>query len=153
MLFNVRTLRELKGYLGQEIGVSPWMEMTQARINDFAEVSEDRQWIHVDPDRAARGPLGGTVAHGFLLLSLLPHLLSGSPLFQMKKRMVVNYGLDRVRFVHPVKPGEKFRARGVLAEIRRKGLNRLLLKIEATVEIVGRDKPALVAEMLVMFFL
>ncbi len=145
--------RKLKALVGQELGLSDWLEMTQERIDAFAGVTEDRQWIHVDRERAARGPLRSTVAHGFLILSLLPHWLSAIPLFQTRFRMAVNYGLDRVRLVHPVRPGDRIRNRAVLRSVARKGFFRLLVKIENTVEIEKADKPALVAELLAMFFL
>jgi acyl dehydratase len=146
------SLRSLRPLVGREIAVSEWMTMAQERINRFAECTEDRQWIHVDEERARRGPLGGTVAHGFLLLSLLPHLTGRSPVFQMRARMFVNYGLDRVRFTSPVGPGARFRNRAVLKAIRRKGFRKFLLTIENTIEVEGRDKPAMIAELLVLVY-
>jgi len=147
------TPRRLKALVGQEIGVSEWFAVTQDRINAFAAATEDRQWIHIDRERAAAGPLHGTVAHGFLLVSLLPHLLAGLPLFQVKAKMLVNYGLDRVRFIRPVRSGERFRARAVLREIRRKGFRRLLLKLETTLEVEGGGRPAAVVDLLVLAML
>src|SRR5512137_2592639 len=93
------TPRKLKALVGREIGLSDWFPITQERVDAFAACTEDRQWIHVDRERAAEGPLGGTVAHGFLLLSLLPYWLSQSPLLRGGFRMAVNYGLNRVRFI------------------------------------------------------
>ena len=145
--------RGLKALIGTELHLSDWLAMTQDRIDAFAACSGDRQWIHVDRERAAAGPLQGTVAHGFLVLSLLTAWLQESALFQSRYRMAVNYGLDRVRFVHPVKPGQRIRMRAVLREVRRKGFFKLLLKIDCTVEIEGVEKPALVAELLGMIFL
>ncbi len=141
--------RHLKKMLGQEFCLSDWLTMTQDRINAFADCTEDHQWIHVDAERAARSPLRSTIAHGFLLLSLLPHFLSQSPLARIKVRMVFNYGLDRIRFIQPVKPGDRIRNRAVLKEIKRKGFRRWLVKIENTLEIDGNPKPALIAELLV----
>ncbi len=146
------TPRKLKSHLGKELGTSDWFVMTQARINAFAECTEDRQWIHVDPERAAKSRLGGTVAHGFLLLSLVAPLVQQLPLFQMKFKMAVNYGLDRVRFVHPVRPGARIRNRAVLKDIRKKGFRKVLLKIENTLEIEREEKPAMVAELLVLLY-
>ncbi|MDH7493066.1 MAG: MaoC family dehydratase [Candidatus Saccharicenans sp.] len=144
--------RLLKKMLGQEFCVSDWLTMTQDRINAFAECTEDRQWIHVDTERAARSPLKSTIAHGFLLLSLLPYFLAQSPLAKIKVKMVFNYGLDRIRFIQPVRPGDRLRNRAVLKEIRRKGFRRWLVKIENTLEIENCPKPALVAELLVFIF-
>lgn len=146
------TPRKLKSHLGKELGTSDWFVMTQARINAFAECTEDRQWIHVDPERAAKSRLGGTVAHGFLLLSLVAPLVQQLPLFQMKFKMAVNYGLDRVRFVHPVRPGARIRNRAVLKDIQKKGFRKVLLKIENTLEIEREEKPAMIAELLVLLY-
>jgi acyl dehydratase len=146
------SLRSLKPLVGQEIAVSEWMTMTQERIGLFAECTEDRQWIHVDPERARKGPLGGTVAHGFLLLALLPHLSRRNPVFQLDARMIVNYGLNRVRFTSPVGPGARFRNRAVLKSIRRKGFRKFLLTVENTMEVEGREKPAMVAELLALVY-
>jgi len=143
----------LKSFLGKELGVSDWLTISQDRINAFAACTEDRQWIHVDEEKACQGPLGSTVAHGFLVLSLLPHFHQHIPLFQRKFRMAVNYGLNRVRFVRPVKPGSRIRNRAVLKGFTRKGFFRMLLTIENTIEIEGEDKPALVAELLALIFL
>lgn len=126
--------------------------MTQERIDDFAECTEDRQWLHVDRERAAKGPLGGTVAHGFLLLSLLPHLAQRNTVFEMKSKMIVNYSLDRVRFINPVRPGARVRNRAVLRGVEKRGFRKVLVKIENTLEIEGADKPALVAELLALIY-
>jgi acyl dehydratase len=146
------TPRKLRSHLGKDLGTSDWLEMTQDRINAFADCTEDRQWIHVDPERAANSPLGGTVAHGFLLLSLIAPLVQQLPLFQMKFKMAVNYGLDRVRFIHPVRPGARIRNRAVLKDIQKKGFRKVLLKIENTLEIEGEKKLAMVAELLVLIY-
>lgn len=147
------TPRRLKALVGRELGVSDWFVVTQDRIDAFADATEDRQWIHVDRERAAAGPLRGTVAHGLLLVSLLPRLLGNAPAFRVKARMLVNYGLDRVRFITPVRPGSRIRARAVLREIRRKGFRRLLLKLETTLELEDCAKPAAVVDLLVLAIL
>ena len=144
--------RKLKKMLGEEICLSDWLTMTQERINAFADCTDDHQWIHVDVEKAARGPLKSTIAHGFLLLGLLPYFLSQSPLAKIKVKMLFNYGLDRIRFITPVRPGDRIRNRALLREIRRKGFKRWLVKIENTIEIEGNSKPALIAELLVFVF-
>jgi acyl dehydratase len=144
------TPKALKDLVGKEVGLSDWLVVTQDRVNAFAACTGDRQWIHVDRDRAAKGPLGGTVAHGFLLLSLLPQFLAESALFRRKCRMAVNYGLNRVRFVSPVLTGARVRNRAVLKEVARKGFRRMLVTVENTIEIEGEKRPAAVAETLVL---
>src|SRR5512136_407123 len=112
------SLRELESRAGQEIAVSPWFDVTQERIDRFADATEDWQWIHVDRERARQSPFGGTIAHGFLTLSLLPRLAELS--FAVSdRRMGVNYGLNRVRFTAPVPPGSRVRARFALARVER----------------------------------
>ncbi len=144
------TPRKLRGLVGNELGVSEWLVVTQERVDAFAECTEDRQWIHVDRDKAAAGPLGGTVAHGFLLLSLLPRFLGESALFRQGFRMAVNYGLNRVRFVSPVRTGARVRNRAVLKGVERKGFRRMLATVENTIEVEGGSRPAVVAELLVL---
>ena len=153
-LFGDRlSLRKLKAMVGREVGRSDWFPITQERIDAFAEATEDRQWIHVDPERAARGPLGGTVAHGFLLLSLVPFLNFSNEVFAGRFRMAVNYGLDRVRFPHPVRAGARVRNRAVLKRIEKKGFRRVLVSVENTLEVEGAEKPAMVAEVLGLIYL
>lgn len=147
------TLKKLKQNLGREIILSDWMEITQDRINAFAECTEDRQWIHVDEKRAKNGPLGSTVAQGFLLLSLLPYLNLKNDIFSLRSKMAVNYGLNRVRFINPVKPGNYIRNRAVLKDITKKGFRKVLLSVENTIEIKDQEKPALAAESLALFYL
>jgi acyl dehydratase len=144
------TPKALKDLVGKEVGLSDWLVVAQDRVDAFAACTGDRQWIHVDRDRAAKGPLGGTVAHGFLLLSLLPLFLAESALFRRECRMAVNYGLNRVRFVSPVLTGARVRNRAVLKEVARKGFRRMLVTIENTIEIEGKKRPAAVAESLVL---
>ena len=145
--------RKLKAMLGREVGLSDWFTVTQERIDAFAEATEDRQWIHVDPERAARGPLGGTVAHGFLLLSLVPFFNFENEIFSGRFRMAVNYGLDRVRFPRSVRAGSRVRNRAVLKRIEKRGFRKVLVAVENTIEIEGVDKPAMVAEVLALIYL
>jgi len=147
------TWGQLEALLDQEIGLSDWMEITQERINAFAESTEDRQWIHVDLEKAKKGPLKSTVAHGFLLLSLLPHLNWQIEIFSREIKMAINYGLNRVRFIHPVRPGDRIRSRSMLKAMTKKGFRKVLLSVESTLEIEGQEKPALVAELLVIVYL
>jgi acyl dehydratase len=150
---NRLSLRKLKAMVGREVGLSDWFTVTQERIDAFAEATEDRQWIHVDPDRAARSPLGGTVAHGFLLLSLVPFFNFQNGVFTGRFRMAVNYGLDRVRFPHSVRAGARVRNRAVLKKIDKRGFRQVLVTVENTLEIEGADKPAMVADMLALIYL
>ncbi|HMQ70920.1 MAG TPA: MaoC family dehydratase [Rubrivivax sp.] len=136
-------LAELQPLVGQEIGVSDWIGIDQARIDRFADATGDHQWIHVDPARAAAGPFGATIAHGFLTLSLLPAM--GMAAFAIDGlRMSVNYGLDRVRFPAPVRAGSRLRGRFVLRGYQPiEGGAQLV--VECTMEIEGGAKPACVA--------
>lgn len=144
---------ELQDYLGKETGVSDWFKVDQERINKFADVTEDHQFIHIDPEAAAKTPFGTTIAHGFLTLSLLTPLAAGASLGVKGTVMGVNYGTDKVRFMSPVKVDSEIRARVKLAEVDEKPGNRLLIKNEITIEIKGEDRPALIAEWLTMVFL
>ena len=153
MFGNRLSPRRLKALVGREVGRSDWFAVTQERIDAFAAATEDRQWIHVDPERAARGPLGGTVAHGYLLLSLLPFFNLSNEVFAGRFRMAVNYGLDRVRFPHPVPAGARVRNRAVLRKIEKRGFRRVLVTVENTVEVEGAAKPAMVAEVLALIYL
>ena len=138
------TLQELQGRVGQELGVSDWITVDQARINAFADATGDHQWIHIDPARAAAGPFGATVAHGFLTLSLLP-LMSASAFEVLDTRMGVNYGLNRVRFPAPVPVGSRLRGRFKL--LRFEPLDGgAQLTTEVTMEREGSTKPVCVAE-------
>ena len=141
---------DLPGLIGTEIGVSRWITVDQARIDAFAEITEDRQFIHIDPVAAAQTPFGGTIAHGFLTLSLLSAMTydAVSPLDGVM--MGVNYGFDKLRFLAPVPAGSNVRGRFKLLSAEDKGGGRWLLKHEVTVEIDGAEKPALIAEWLGM---
>jgi acyl dehydratase len=140
------TIDEVKAQVGQELGVGDWVEVTQEKINQFAEATGDHQWIHVDVERAKAGPFGGPIAHGYLTLSLIPSL-GGGGLGVDGVKMGVNYGLDRVRFVSPVPAGSRVRARRKLLEVK-EGEGFVQLKVEVTVEVEGNNKPACVAETL-----
>ncbi len=146
------TLEKLQEHLGKEIGLSDWMEITQERINAFADATEDRQWIHVNPVKAKFGPFRKTIAHGFLILSLLVHLSSRIEIFQKGVKMVTNVGMNRLRFISPVPVGSRIRNRCVLKQAAKKGDGKILITIENTVEIEGAGKPALVAEVLALVF-
>ncbi len=150
---NRLSLRKLKAMVGREVGLSDWFVVTQGRIDAFAAATEDRQWIHIDPERAARSRLGGTVAHGFLLLSLVPFFNYSIEAFTGRVRMAVNYGLDRVRFPLPVRAGSRVRNRAVLKKIEKRGFRRVLLTVENTLEVEGADKPAMVADALILIYL
>ena len=140
-------IRELESRVGQEVGVSPWIEVTQERIDGFAKAIGDFQWIHVDRERAKASPFGGTIAHGFLTLSLLSHL-SEMTFSYADRRMGVNYGLNRVRFTAPVPAGARVRARFTLGKYQALEGNGVQLTWNTLVELEGSDKPALVAEWL-----
>ena len=140
----MNSIRELEGRVGQEVAVSPWLEMTQERIDTFAKAIEDFQWIHVDPARAAKSPFGRTIAHGFLTLSLLSRLSEMTFSFSDRK-MGINYGLNRVRFTSPVPSGTRVRARFTLAKYEQLD-GGVQVTWNTLVEIEGSDKPALVAE-------
>ena len=150
---NSLSLRKLEAMVGRELGLSDWLVVTQERIDAFAAATEDRQWIHVDPERAARSPLGGTVAHGFLLLSLVPFFNFSNEIFKGGFRMAVNYGLDGVRFPHAVRSGSRIRNRAVLKKIEKRGFRKVLATIENTIEIEGAAKPAMVADVLALIYL
>jgi len=140
----MNSIRELEARVGQEVAVSPWLEMTQERIDTFARAIEDFQWIHVDPARAAKSPFGRTIAHGFLTLSLLSRLSEMTFAFSDRK-MGINYGLNRVRFTSPVPSGTRVRARFTLAKYEKLD-GGVQVTWNTLVEIEGSDKPALVAE-------
>ena len=141
---------KLVDYVGQDIGSSDWFEVDQDRINMFADSTLDHQFIHVDTEKAT--PLfGSTIAHGFLSLSLLPHLTSQAVLAPENLKMVFNYGLDKVRFINPVNVGSKVRTHSKCISVDDKGDGRYLMKTEVTMEIEGIEKPAYIAETLSMF--
>jgi acyl dehydratase len=148
----VATLDEIRARIGEEVGVSDWLRMDQERITAFADATEDRQFIHVDPDAAARTPFGGTVAHGFLSLSMLSRMAAEAMLVPDGLKMAVNYGLDRVRFIAPVRAAQRIRGRFRLDSVDEKAPGQILLRHTVTVEIEGEDRPALTAEWLGLIF-
>jgi acyl dehydratase len=139
----VNGLDELKSLVGKDLGVSEWLEITQERVNTFADATDDHQWIHVDPERAAAGPFGAPIAHGYLTLSLVIPLF-GSLLKVEGIKMGVNYGLEKVRFPNPVKVGSKIRLAATVVSVEEvKG--GMQSTFDFTVQIDGEDKPACVA--------
>jgi acyl dehydratase len=144
-------IADAKTMLGQEIGISDWMLIDQERVNGFAQVTGDQQWIHVDVERASReSPFGGPIAHGYLTVSLLAKF-AGECIAVDGVRLAVNYGLNRVRFAAPVKVGSRIRARFVLAAVDDID-GGAQLQWQATIEIEGGEKPACVAEMLTRWY-
>lgn len=148
----VAPLDDIRGRIGTEVGVSSWLTMDQQRINEFADATEDRQFIHTDPDAAAQTPFGGTIGHGFLTLSMLSRMAAEGMLVPDSIKMAVNYGLDRVRFIAPVRSGKRIRGRFRLDSVEEKAPGQLLLRHTVTVEIEGEEKPALTAEWLGLLF-
>jgi acyl dehydratase len=145
-------LADLVNYVGKEIGVSSWTLLDQNRINEFAHCTGDHQWIHLDAERAAReGPFGGTIAHGFLTLSLIAPTSFEVMLERISPKSVVNYGLEKVRFIAPVRSGKRVRNHITIASVETKGPGRYLVTTENTIEIEGESKPALTASVLAMF--
>ena len=141
------SIRELENRVGQEVGVSPWVDVTQERIDTVATAIDDFQWIHVDPARAQSSPFGGTIAHGFLTLSLLSHLSERTFGFSDRK-MGVNYGLNRVRFTAPLPSGSRVRARFTLQKFEMLADGGIQVTWNTVVEREGSEKPVLVAEWL-----
>ncbi len=143
------SITELEAFVGQEVAVSEWVTVDQQRVDRFADATDDHQWIHIDPARAARGPFGGPIAHGFLTLSLLPHLTASAMEFR-NTVLGVNYGLNRVRFPSPVPVGSRLRGRFKLLSIEslppQMGHPGAQLTWEVTIERDGGDKPVCVAE-------
>lgn len=148
----VASIHEIKTRVGDEIGVSDWILVDQARIDAFAEDTEDRQFIHVDPEAAAKTPFGGTIAHGFLTLSLLSRMAADAMLRPETMRMGVNYGFEKIRFLAPVRAGKRVRGRFVLTAFEEKRPGQYQFTHNVTVEIEGEDKPALIADWIGMIF-
>lgn len=144
---------ELNDYVGQTFGPTEWLTVDQDRINRFADATEDHQFIHVDEEKARQTPFGGTIAHGFLTLSLCPFLLGQANVAPEGIRMAVNYGLDRLRFLNPVPSGGRIRGIVKPLSFEEKAPGQILSRVEITVEVDGSDKPALIAEQLSMYFL
>ncbi|MBT4267757.1 MAG: MaoC family dehydratase [Deltaproteobacteria bacterium] len=149
---EILPLEEIKARIGQEIGKSEWIQIDQDRINQFAECTGDHQWIHVDEEKAAAGPFGTTIGHGFLTISMLPKMSEDTSLIPEGTMMAINYGLNKVRLLNPVTVGSKIRDTIVLGSVTEKSGGRILISTTNTIEIEGQEKPACVAEMLSMFF-
>jgi acyl dehydratase len=143
---------KLKKMIGQENGTSDWVLIDQDRINRFADATEDHQWIHVDIEKAKKGPFGGPIGHGFLTLSLIPIFSKSAKYLPEGLKMGVNYGLNKVRFISPVPVGSRVRSRMVISAIEEKEPGRILLITTHTIEIQGQDKPACIAEALALLF-
>ena len=143
-------LDQLDDYIGTETGRSNWLQIDQDRINQFADATNDRQWIHVDEAAAAQGPFGSTIAHGFLTLSLLSYLTLSSMVVPDGAVMFINYGSNKVRYLAPVKVGSSIRSISTLKAVREKSPGRYLLTSNVVVEIEGEDTPALVADLLTL---
>lgn len=141
---------EFLSYIGHKMEPGEWYEIDQQRINDFADCTDDHQFIHIDPEAAANTPFGGTIAHGFLTLSLLSKIATGNGVSPEGVVMGLNYGFDKVRFLAPVPSGKRVRANVEILDITEKDDNRYLVKQGVTVEIEGEETPALVAEWLAM---
>jgi len=149
----VASLEDITARIGTEIGTSDWITIDQKRIDAFAEVTEDRQFIHVDPEQAAKSMFGGTVAHGFLTLSLLSRFAADVMLVPPDAKMAVNYGFDNVRFLAPVPAGARVRGIFTLANVEEKGPGRLLMHHDVMVDIDVTEKPALTADWLGLILL
>ena len=149
---EIADIAELKSLTGQEVAVGDWLEISQERINQFADATGDHQWIHVDVERAKReSPFGGPIAHGFLTLSLIPRLSWNTITLKQPFKMSVNYGLNKVRFMSPVRAGSRIRPRMKLLEVSDIP-GGYQTQWQVTIEIEGRDKPACVAETLGRYY-
>ena len=148
----IATLDKIREKVGQPVGSSDWIDVGQDRISAFADATEDHQFIHVDPAAAAAAGFGGTIAHGFLSLSLLSRMAADVMLIPDTTRMAVNYGLDRVRFLAPVKEGKRVRGHFTLDGVEEKSPGQLLIRQTVTVEIEGEVKPALTAQWLGLIY-
>jgi len=144
---------DIPSLAGTELEPSPWIEITQERVNQFAEATNDHQFIHVDPEKAAATPFGGPIAHGFLSLSLLSYLNAQTAVIPENLLMGINYGSDKVRYLMPVRVGKRIRSRQTVLEVTEKNPGQWLFKNAVTVEIEGEETPALVAEILSMMVL
>ena len=150
MSITVVPKEKLSEYVGTKQEPGDWVTLDQERINTFADCTGDHQFIHVDEEKAAQTPFGGTIAHGFLTLSMLPKLMEGRGIFPENVVMGINYGSDKVRFLMPVRAGKRVRAHSELIDVQQKDDNRFLLKSMVTIEIEGEETPALIAETLTM---
>lgn len=148
----LNTPESIKAKIGSEVGLSDWVEVTQDMIDRFAEVTDDHQFIHVDPEAATQTPFGGTIAHGFLVLSMITKLARVADFVMDGVYMGVNYGFEKVRMITPVKSGKRIRGRFVLKDMVERGPSQWLSTLGVTIEIEGETKPAVVADWLGMQF-
>jgi acyl dehydratase len=146
---DIETFRQCAG---RELEPSAWMEITQDRINQFADATDDHQFIHVDPEQAAKTPFGGTIAHGFLTLSMMVTLNSDTALYPEGMTMAVNYGSNKVRFMAPVPVGSRIRSTQKIVKVDEKGNSTFLVTTAVSIEIEGSPKPAMMAEVLTLYF-
>ena len=146
------TVSELPSFIGKDLGHSEWLLIDQQRVNQFADCTGDHQFIHLDEEKAKQTPFGGTIAHGFLSLSLIPALSAGLAIRPEGLKMAVNYGLDSVRFIQPVRVGSRVRMQLTVVDVTEKNPGQWLVKSRATLEIEGVDKPAYIAETLALYF-
>jgi acyl dehydratase len=149
---KLHTAGEIKAKIGREIGVSDWIVIDQDRINQFADVTEDHQFIHVNPEMAKQTPFGGTIAHGFLVLSMLAKMGMAADFAMKGVAMGVNYGFEKIRMVAPVHAGKRIRGRFVLKNMEERSPGQWLATLSVTVEIEGSDKPAIIADWLSLQF-
>lgn len=152
MTVEILPIEQIKARMGEELGVTDWFQMDQDRIRKFADCTLDHQWIHVDPDAAAKGPFGKTIAHGYLVVSLLSYFAADYAILPEGTMMAINYGMNKLRLMNPVTSDARIRDRIVLSQVEEKSNGRVLITTTHTIEIEGADKPACVAEVLSMFF-
>ena len=145
------TVQELAALAETDLGVSDWLDIEQPRVDIFADATNDPQWIHVDPVRAAAGPFGTTIAHGYLTMSLIPYLLDQLLTITDQERGA-NYGVDRARFTHPVRVGSRIRMRARLLAVTPRSDGGFQFKVSVTIEIEGEERPALVGEFLYLTY-
>jgi acyl dehydratase len=152
-MFETLPVEKLKTMIGQDNGTSDWVLIDQEKVNLFADATSDHQWIHVDVENAKKGPFGGTIAHGFLILSLTPLFSSSGKYLPEGMKMVLNYGLNKVRFIAPVPVGSRVRSKMVISGVEEKDPGRLLVTTTHTIEIEGQEKPACIADTLALFMI
>ena len=150
-MLEVVAKEKLADYVGKELGAGDWFTVTQDQVNTFADATLDHQFIHIDEEKAKETPFGGTIAHGFLTLSMLVHLTENCSIVPENIVMGVNYGFDKVRFINPVRVGSEVRAKVTIADVTHKDGGQILIKQAISVEIKGQDKPALIGEWLLMY--
>ncbi|MFQ3325372.1 MAG: acyl dehydratase [Chitinophagales bacterium] len=150
-MLEVVAKEKLADYIGKELEAGDWFTITQDQVNTFADATLDHQFIHIDEEKAKETPFGGTIAHGFLTLSMLVHLTENCSIVPENIVMGVNYGFDKVRFINPVRVGSEVRAKVTIADVTHKDGGQILIKQAISVEIKGQDKPALIGEWLLMY--